>query len=157
MLPPFLLRVLLLLQLHLSSRYLQQYHPTDLATLLAHCANLPPNCWPSKHWTVTLMVRLRLGLTALNPSALALTAWALGRMGLKLRADFADALLGAFKSSMQGAGPKELALLVHGLAGCQCRPDGVWVGVYLVQLQEQLSGFKACDLAMMLGALVKFR
>jgi hypothetical protein len=103
------------------------------------------------------MARLRPRLDALNPSALALTAWALGRMGLRLRADFADALLGAFKGGMQGAGPRDLAMLVHGLAACKCRPDGAWVGVYLVRLEGQLRGLKACDLAMMLGALVKLR
>lgn len=147
-------------QLNLSTRALQQYPPADLPQLLAHVSYLPPNCWPSKRWCVTVMNRLQPQLTTLgqsNPRVLALTAWALGRMGLKLRQDFAELLLSGFKAGLQLAEPRDLALIVHGLAGCKCRPDAQWVGVYLARVQGQLSGFKGQDLAMMLGALVRLR
>jgi hypothetical protein len=107
---------------------------------------------------VSVMGRLRPALPkALSPRALGLTAWALGKMGLKLRPDFATALLDGFKAQLHCAGPRELALLSHGLAGCGCRPEGQWVGVFLHRVEGQLPGFSPADLAMLLGALVKLR
>lgn len=105
------------------------------------------------------MGRLRPALhkALLSPRALGLTAWALGKMGLKLRPDFAGALLQGFKGQLHCAGPRELALLAHGLAGCGCRPEGQWVGVFLHRVEGQLPGFSPTDLAMLLGALVKLR
>lgn len=103
------------------------------------------------------MNRLQPCLKTLNPRALGLTAWALGKMGLKLRADFAAELLAGFKARLHLAGPRDLALIVHGLASCQSRPEGQWVGVYLHRVERQLGQFGANDLAMMLGGLVKLR
>jgi hypothetical protein len=103
------------------------------------------------------MNRIQPHLQTLNPRTLGLTAWALGKMGLKLRPDFAQGLLSGLKGQMHTAGPRELALMAHGLACCKCRPDGQWVGVYLHRVEGQLPEFKGEDLAMMLGALVKLR
>jgi len=144
-------------QLNLASRSLQQYHPSELPPLLAHCSQLPPNCWPNRRWSVTVMTRLQPHLSTLSPRSLALAAWGLGRMGLRLRQDFATLLLSGFKGGLQLTRPRDLALMVHGLACCKCRPDGQWVGVYLARVEQQLSGFSAADLAMMLGGLVKLR
>jgi hypothetical protein len=152
-----LMLMLLLLQYNLASRYLHHYSPADLPPLLAACATLPPFCWPSKAWCVTLMSHLHPRLKTLNPRALGLTAWALGKMGLKLRGDFAGEIQAGFKAGLEGAGSREVALMVHGLAGCGWRPDALWVGVVLYRVEQQLRSYSGADLAMLLGALVKMR
>lgn len=93
----------------------------------------------------------------LGPSDLALATWALGRMGLRLRPDFAARLLSCYQDRLAAADPRALALMAHGLAACGCRPEGLWAGVFLVKVQQLLPRFKGQDMAMLLWGLVRMR
>jgi hypothetical protein len=144
-------------QLHLVTRSLRQLPPPLLPSLLASVSRLPPAAWPSKAWCVGAMGRLSRGLASLSPSGLALSTWALGRLGLRLRPDYADKLCEGYARGIGSADPRALALMAAGLAGCGWRPPGLWVGVFLARAAQQLPAFSGRDLAMMLWGLVQLR
>jgi hypothetical protein len=88
---------------------------------------------------------------------MATLTWALARLGVKFRPDFQAKLLQEFKAKLHSANPRALGVMAHGLAGVGARPDGLWVGVYLARVQQQLPWFRGRDLAMCLWGLVQLR
>lgn len=135
---------------------LQQMGRAELPALLAAAARLPHAPVP-KAWTVRVMSRAHRLLPSFSAQQLALTAWALGRLRVKLRPDFAAQLLAALKSRLHEASPRALAVAAQGLGALGLRPDGLWAGVFMVRLQGSLARFAGRDLAMVLSGLVRMR
>lgn len=131
----------------------------SLPVLAAAVARLPVGAAVvPRAWCVSLMHASRgPRLSRLPTQSLAQLVWALGRLGVTLRADYARELLSAAKSGMGSAGPRALATLAHGLGAARVRPDGIWAGVFAHALATQLPAFSPRDLAMVLWGLVQMR
>jgi hypothetical protein len=151
-----LLRCCVCLQLRMAGRLMPQLGHHDLPPLLAAAARLPL-VRVSKPWCVTAMTRAHHTMHLLTPNSIATLTWALGKLGVKFRADFQVKLLQEFKAKLHSAGPRALGVMAHGLAAAGARPDGLWVGVYLQRVQVELRWFSGRDLAMCLYGLVQLR
>lgn len=144
------------LQLRMASRLMPQLGPRDLPPLVAAAARLPL-ARVSKPWCVAAMTRAHHTMHLSTSHGIATLTWALARLGVKFRPDFQAKLLQEFKAKLHTANPRALGVMVHGLAGAGARPDGLWVGVCLARVQQQLPWFSGRDLAMTLWGLVQLR
>jgi len=154
--PLLLLLLLLLLQLRAVARGVSQLGPHDLPRLLASAARLPL-VTVSKAWSVRIITRAYKIMPEFTPTGLAILAWALGKLGMKFRADFTTKFLAQFKAKLHEASPRALAVAAVGLAGVGVRPDGLWIGVYLARVESTLERFNGRDLSMTLWGLVQLR
>eukprot|EP00775_Hariotina_reticulata_P012317 gene12317-12453_t len=142
--------------LRATARGLRRLEPQQLPKLLASAARLPL-VTVSKAWCVRVITRVFKIMPEFTPTGLAILAWALGKLGMKFRADFAAKFLEEFKSKLHEASPRALAVVVCGLAGAGVRPDGLWMGIYLARVESVLWRFEGQNLSMLLWGLVQLR
>ncbi|KAF8064684.1 TGD2 [Scenedesmus sp. PABB004] len=130
--------------------------PAELPVLLAAASRLPLVSVP-KPWVVRVVTRAHHLMPRLAPHHMARLTWALGRLGMRLRPDFAARLLPAFKANLAAAPPRALAVMAHGLARAGAAPDAMWVAVFADRAQRCLPGFSGRDLAMCMWGLAQLR
>lgn len=134
----------------------------EIPSLLSAAANLRHP--PDKAWVVRVLSCAHHCMGDFTIRGLAVMVWSIGRMGMRLRPDFARRFLSAFAKRMggeDGSSAREvaraLALAVHGLGNAGCKPSGAWMGRWLAAVQSRGRALAPRDVVCLLAGLQKMR
>jgi hypothetical protein len=139
--------------------------PRELPHVLSAAAALRRP--PDRVWCVAMMARAHGCMDGFTAHGLAVMIWAVGRAGMRTRADWAERFLSALGERMDGGScgrrerPRELAralaLAMHGIGSTGSQPGGAWMGRWLAAVHGLRRHLAPRDVACLLVGLQRLR
>lgn len=126
------------------------------------CAAAWLRCCPDKAWVCALLVRLhrcmdRDSRDPLSPQGLALSAWALSKLGMRMHKYFAVRWTDCVVEQLPRSSPGALALQMYSLAVMRRPPEPRLLEQWLEAAGAHMDAAAGQDLANMLWGLAKLK
>jgi hypothetical protein len=117
-----------------------------------------------KPWAIRMMTAAHHHMGEFSLQGLGLMLWAVGRMGMRTRADWAARYMAALSARMGGADgsapravARALSLAMHGLGSTGCRPGDEWMGRWMAAVARRRRALAPRDVACMLVGMQRLR